>query len=291
MTAYNYCMTYKKVTIIFCFLVAITGIVFYKTRQVSAPEPMVVRESINNVAKNDEVSEITASRIPQLQETVDNWTRQEAAEYAVQVNDVSSGQVLATHLGTNTYFMASIYKLYAVYVALMQVEKGSFTLDEKLSTGYSVKECIDRAIRLSDSPCGEALLLKLGWSFTNESLKPLGLTNTSFGSFTTSVADTNTLLLRLANNKDLDDEHSKLILDAMAGQKYRSGLPAGMPDFTVYDKVGFNETYNYHDVAIVKDPGNRSYVISVFSLNNGSPVPLAELGAILQTEILDQTGF
>jgi beta-lactamase class A len=284
-------MTYKKITLIFCVLLAITGVVFYKTRQVSAPEPTVVQKPIDNVAKNDEVSEITASRMPQLQEAVDNWTRLQAAEYAVQVNDVSSGQVLATHLGTNTYFMASIYKLYVVYVALLQVEKGSITLDEKLSTDYSVKECIDRAIRLSDSPCGEALLLRLGWNFTDESLKLLELTNTSFGSFTTSVADTSTLLLRLANNKDLDDEHSKLILDAMAGQKYRSGLPTGMPDFTVYDKVGFNETFNYHDVAIVKDPDNRSYVISVLSLNNGSPVPLAELGAILQTEILNQTGF
>jgi beta-lactamase class A len=209
-------------------------------------------------------------KLVDLQPTVDAWVAKQSGEYGIVVYDPANAKVIGSHDADVQFFTASIYKLYAVYLALEDVEAGKTKMEEAFRAGKTRQTCIHDAIHTSDSPCAEALLNEIGQAETNERLKKFGFTGTNFPGFVTTASDSIKILQRIQEGK-LDKGSTAVLKEAMATQVYRDGLPKGMPA-KVYDKVGFSETPHYHDVAIIELPNGREYLVAFLSKGTGSKV-------------------
>ncbi len=212
-----------------------------------------------------------------LQPTVDTWVVGQSGEYGIMVYDPDNSAIIASHNSGTQFFTASIYKLYTVYLALEDIESGRHSLDEPFRFNKTRQQCLHDAIHTSDSPCAEALLNEIGQAEATSRLKQLGFTGTEFPAFVTTAQDAMTILQRLHARMDLNEDSTKLMLEAMKTQIYRDGLPKGMSQATVYDKVGFSETPHYHDVGIVTLPNGRDYLVAIFSKGAKSS-QIADLG-------------
>lgn len=205
-----------------------------------------------------------------IQPAIDAWVNKQKGTYSLLVYDPANQQIIGSHQPDRAYFAASIYKLYVVYLALIDVQDGKHSLAEPFRGDWSRQKCLDEAIRSSDSPCAEALLAEIGQATAGARLQALGVKGRIFPGFQVTAADMLVLLQRLYERKDLNEQSTALMLEAMKGQIYRNGLPKGMAGATVADKVGFSETPHYHDVGIVTLPKGRDYIIIFLSEGAGS---------------------
>jgi beta-lactamase class A len=199
-----------------------------------------------------------------VSEAISKWVSSHSGTYGVVVSD-TDGNVLGESNAQEPFFMASIYKLYVAYLGYQKVDDGSWSADEPFLSGWSRGKCLDEMIRSSDSPCAEKLLKELGKDTVTDRLKGYGLTSTSMRSLTTSAADANKILVKIEAGIDLTESSKQKILDSMANQKYRSAMPKGFQGATVYDKVGFREETEYHDVGIVRLQDGRKVVVSILT--------------------------
>lgn len=104
----------------------------------------------------------------------------------------------------------------------------------------------------------------------NRRLADMGLTNTDLLGITTTVRDANTLLKRLINGDDLDDDNTFLMrsyLRDYPDREFRQGMPSafnGVENVTIYSKPGLYDE-GWLDAAIITLPDNREIVLSIFS--------------------------
>jgi beta-lactamase class A len=223
-------------------------------------------------------------KLVNLQPALDKWLARQTGEFGIVVYDPDNEQVIASHDADVQFFTASIYKLYAVYLALEDVEAGKHSLSESYKFGKTREQCIHDAIHTSDSPCAEALLNEIGQAEVTARLKEYSFTGTAFPAFVTTAHDSVAILRRLHKGRDLTRSSTEIMLKAMKTQVYRDGLPKGMPEATVADKVGFSETPHYHDVGIVSLPNDRDYLVAFLSKGVGTRV-VADFGALLYHEL------
>lgn len=221
-----------------------------------------------------------------LQPTVDTWLASQSGDYGIVVYDPSNKAVIASHQPDKPYFTASIYKLYVAYLALMDTQTGAQNPESVVLAGQTLKQCLYKMIHSSDSPCGEKVLNTMGQaSVTNRLKTEFNLANTSFPAFTTSAQDITTILGRLQTNQDLNTENTAFLLDAMKTQIYRTGLPKGMPEATIADKIGFDSPKIWHDTAIVTLPNGREYIVSILGGGGVGSADIANFGQTIYTKL------
>lgn len=218
-----------------------------------------------------------------LQPVVDEWLAKQTAEYGIVVYDPANEQIIASNNPDEKYFAASLYKLFVAYLALVDFQNGTQNPDEDLWGGYTRKECVDKMIRESHSPCGEAMMADMGQETLRQRVAGMGINNTIFAGIATTARDSALILQYIVEGRDLNAENTAFLRDAMRVQpdKYRRGLPQGAPEATWDTKVGWNEQYNYHDVGIMTLPSGREYVVAILSYGNGSPTPIADFAATI----------
>src|SRR5690606_21208267 len=95
---------------------------------------------------------------PDLQPVIDSWVGAQRASYHIAVYDHQAGRVIAKNEPDEALFAASLYKIYVAYLALLDFQTGAQNPDDILVAGQTKKECVDKMIRSSDSPCGEAIM-------------------------------------------------------------------------------------------------------------------------------------
>ena len=112
----------------------------------------------------------------------------------------------------------------------------------------------------------------------NKRVKDLGIAHTRFDGIVTTAQDSTKVLQLIADKAHLNDANTEFLRDALLKQPqmYRNGLAKGAPEAKLFTKVGWNETYNYHDVGIMQLPDGREYIITILSQGNGRSAPLAE---------------
>ena len=124
-------------------------------------------------------------------------------------------------------------------------------------------------IVLSDNPCAEALVKKIGYTPMHREVQALGLMNTSFidaESYKTTAGDLSTFMASLeAGQLPISAESRSRFISALKRNVYRRGIPAGASG-AVADKVGFLDAL-LHDAAIVYAPSG-TYVLTI--LTDGS---------------------
>lgn len=171
---------------------------------------------------------------------------------------------------------ASTYKLYVAIYVLDKVKNGEWSMNDTIN-GLSTSECLSKMIVQSDNACPEAFLAKFGRSNINSYLYARGFSRaTSFTNSEYSSTGTNDLVkvLRGIEGGSLVSGFERdFLLDLMARQVYRQGVPAGS-SAQVYDKVGFLWGY-LNDAAIVRHP-RGTYAIGIIT-NNQSWTKIAEI--------------
>lgn len=228
------------------------------------------------------------AKLPQidLQPTVDTWVAAQSGDYGIIVYDPANKAVIASHQPDKQYFTASIYKLYVAYLALIDIQSGAQDSDAAILGGQTLKQCIYKMIHSSDSPCGEKVLNSMGQAAVTKRLKEtFELKNTNFPGFVTSAQDAALILQRLQAKQDLNAENTNFLLDAMKTQIYRTGLPKGMPEATVADKIGFNSPAEWHDTAIVTLPNGREYIVSILGGGGVGSANIANFGQVIHANL------
>jgi len=166
---------------------------------------------------------------------------------------------------------ASTYKLFVAYYILKKVDAGELTWD-------SVKSCFDRMIVNSDNPCPESWLVKYGFKNINAAVQGIdGLQHTKIadGDMQTSARDLCLFLRKLYNFELLSEDSTNRMFAAMKRQTYRQGIPAGVADGVVADKVGFMWGL-LHDAGIVfSDSGDYALVVLTDGSSWGNIAALA----------------
>ena len=264
--------------------IVVVGLIFllWPSNQAEAPAPA------DTVAENQPVVEQSQPAEPEkelfnamkLQNTLDAWLSEQSGVASVVIAD-EDGEILARRLADRQYFAASIYKLYVAYEGYRKIDDGTHKLSEPFLAGQTRKECLDKMIRTSDSPCAEKLWVELGKAELDDAMQEYGLKDTSMVAITTSARDAAVILSRIATGEGLSKASQQKFLASMKGQIYRDALPVGFTDSTVYDKVGFNGQKEYHDVAIVKLEHDRQLIVSVLTERVGTSA-IADLAARIE---------
>ncbi len=256
-----------RILVVLILFIIIGLIVFYVRRE---PALAPTKQS-HSSAEDSATLPATKASLPNVQSVVDTYTQANSGTYSVVVTDLATETELAAHNTDEPYFAASIYKLYVAYLGYLDIQNGRHTLDDPFLGGWSRKECLDKMIRESHSPCAEKMWVEQG---KEESTERLGdqfkLSGTSMVGLTTTAHDVNIILARLYARKDLNEAHTNLYLESLKNNIYRDVIPVALPDLTVYDKVGFNGLVEYHDVGIVKLENGREVAVTLLSRNAGT---------------------
>lgn len=222
-----------------------------------------------------------------LQPVVEAWDANQPATYGIVVYDMQSKTTIASLLPDQEFFAASLYKQFVAYLALLDIQNGDMNPDEILSGGFTRKECIDKMIRESHSPCGEAMMADMGQTRLNQRVAAMGMKGTYFNGIRTTAGDSALVLQYLAEGRDLNEENSAFLRDAMLTQdaKFKRGLQTGAPDAKWETKVGWNEDMNYHDIGIMTLPDGRVFVVAILGEGSGSSVPIANFANTIYTAL------
>lgn len=254
--------------------------------KVTEPEP---KDSTQSNSQEETVQQTGwHPGVNSYQQIIENWATSHRGTYSIVITNANDGTELATFKGDSDYFTASIYKLYVAYVGYQKIDDGTYNPDESYSGSLSRIECLDEMIRSSYSPCAEKWWAELGKEELTEKMEGYGLKHTNLVSLTTSAEDAALILERIWQGKDLSKESREKFLDSMKDQEalYRRGLPSGFDGPTVYNKVGWNETIEWHDTAIVDFGEGRVLAISVFTKNAGM-ANVADLAKTIQSNLPD----
>lgn len=280
---------YVLAGLLFALLLVVGFIIWFVMSRLIQPQPVETTQ-ITNVENVTELLSEPEATVPEfdaiaLQVVIDNWTANSGGIASVVIADVD-GNVIASHGGDDIYFAASIYKLYVAYAGYQQVDKGLVDPTEIYINGHTRAECLDLMIRESDSPCAEKLWNELGKQDLTEQLKTYGINNTSMTGITTTAQDAATMLARIARGEGLSVESQASYLSSMQDQDpiYRRGLPSGFTDITVYNKVGWNESTEWHDTSILGLPDGSQLIVTVFTENVGY-TNISKLGSIIEEVI------
>lgn len=195
------------------------------------------------------------------------------------------GRQASIQSGKN-YFTASIYKIYVAAYIYKHIENGDISSSFLLASGKTVDTCLEAMIVVSDNDCGLALGDLAGWDKVGSYVRQIGLGSTTMAKYSwqTDSSDVAKFLGQLYAGSLINSQHTAALLDKMARQVYRSGIPAGAAGSTVYDKVGFYDQY-WHDAAIVRSV-KTTYVLVALTKAGGSG-PIKELAQEIQ-QTLDQ---
>ena len=98
-----------------------------------------------------------------FQTVIDNWANYVGGSKSVIIYDLDRDEIAGESNPDESYNTASLYKLFVVYDGYRKVQSGEWQSDSPAgNTGYSIIECLDLAIRESNSSCAETLWSMIG---------------------------------------------------------------------------------------------------------------------------------
>lgn len=242
--------------------------------------------NVEEVTQNSQADQDSYKAID-LQPVIDSWVGNQPADFHIEVYDFQASKIIGSSQPESVLFAASLYKIYVAYLALEDFQTGAQDPDDILISGQTKKECVDKMIRSSDSPCGEAMMAEIGQNTLNKRAEDMGMTGTYFNGIRTTARDCSLILQHILNKRDLTEENTAFLLDAMLTQdaKYKRGLATGAPEATWNTKVGWNEDANYHDIGIMTMPDGRKFIVAILSQGQGSSAPIADFSSTIYSAL------
>lgn len=238
-----------------------------------------------------------------FQPVIDEWTSTASGDKGVYIYDLDLGQEVGRYNAEESFQTASIYKLFVVYEGYRRLESGQWQPDDAAgATGHTIAECLDLAIRESDSECAETMWEEIGREEMQEIIDAeYYLKNTDINNFASTPEDVGKMMEIFYKHNDINNaEYLVQMKDSFLNQSatiydWRQGLPSGFEVANVYNKVGwdYDEGMNYwniyNDAAIVEFPDqNKHYVVVV--MTSGTPYyQIQKLGQMLEEKVLIST--
>lgn len=230
-----------------------------------------------------------------FQPIIDTWVAQTGGDKSVLVYDLDRGEMVGEYNPSEEYNTASIYKLFVIYEGYRRLQSGEWDGSVMAgSTGYTILECLDLAIRESHSPCAETIWNMIGYDELDDIVdEQYGISESKISNLVSNPGDILKMMKIYYEHTDItDDSLLGIMKDSFLHQPateydWRQGLPSGFSDgVNVYNKVGWDWNgafWNvYHDAAIVEFPEeNRHFIVVVMT----SQVPfqkISELGSMIE---------
>lgn len=187
----------------------------------------------------------------------------EKGDMSITLREMTGQGRIASVNGTKQYQPASTYKLFVAYSMIKRVESGALNWSSPLN-GTSLDECMTRMIVNSDNDCPRAFAAQESWGAIQADIRAIGMTTTNLNTspLIGTTSDQALFLEKFYRGQLMKDENKNKLLELMKRQRFRQGIPAGVP-YQVADKVGFL-TGLLHDSAIVYAP-KGDYVLSIYS--------------------------
>ena len=259
----------------------------------------------NNIITNEESAYVSPEKTEvepkkiDFQTIVDNWVKNIDGDKGVLIYDLDRDEMVAEYNSDRSFATASLYKLFVVYEGYRKIEQGEWREgDTAGDTGRTILECLDLAVRESNSDCAETLWRIIGHDKLEKIVADdFGITNTSVEDLVSTPNDIAKMMKRFYDHTDINDE--KLIAkmkDSFLNQpiteyNWRQGLPSGFSDaVNVYNKVGW--AYNdeekvwdiYNDAAIIEFPEKDRHFIVVVMTNKVPYQQIRKLGTMIEEE-------
>lgn len=290
--------------VLLAILTATTTLVLYyliaglQENEASITENIVVEEAEGSAYAPSEITEVKLEKID-FQPLVDEWVKSAGGNKSVLIYDLDRDEVAGSHNTEENYNTASLYKLFVVYEGYRRLENGEWQTGEPAgSTGYTVLECLDLAIRESYSPCAETLWARIGHDELDEIIKKdFEIVNSDISILTSNPEDIQKMMKLFYEHPDIKDEtlvarmKDSFLNQPKTTYDWRQGLPSGFSDeVNVYNKVGwaFNADGNYwdiyHDAAIIEFPEKDRHFIVVVMTNKVPYQQIRKLGTMIETE-------
>lgn len=258
--------------------------IFYSSSLVGSPADT---QNITEKIQNNSIDEVSTIEKPavvnitpkaDLSDLISQYTKGYDGVFGVSMIELSGQKRQANYNEKQQFITASTYKLFVAYSVLKRIDNSDMQWTDQVTDEKNLSTCFDDMIIYSDNDCAEALLLQIGQRTITDEVSAIGLVNTSFiGSdgIKTTSADLALLLSQVYNGQILSKPGSNRLIDDMKNNVYRDGIPTGISESIVADKVGFLDNL-LHDAAIVYSPtGDYILVIMTDGSNWSSIADLA----------------
>lgn len=233
----------------------------------------------SNTYTSQKTSHDDTKRSDSIYNMIQEYDNSHNGTFSVSLQELDNNKRYSLNYNADKVIItASTYKLFVAYSTLRRIDSGQWKWSDKnISTGRNLAKCFDDMIILSDNACGEALLARITSSKVTAEIREQGLSSSGWsnGLPRTTAAD-----LRIFLTKLYDDELSistvsrDRLIETMKHNIYKDGVPAGVMNYTVANKVGFLNGL-LHDAAIVYAP-SKDYVLVIMT-NGSSWGDIAEL--------------
>jgi len=221
---------------------------------------------------------------PDLERIVRETIKPDEGRFAIVVKNLVDGRGVMLD-PKRQFYAASLYKTWVMLEAFRQRDAGLLDFSERyvVSDYYerlalnpdefaacgdvSVQQAIERMMRVSDNVAANLVLDRVGPSNTNDALRSLGLSVSSFSqddSLPTTAGDMALLMEAIARGQALSAGPSLEMFLLLESESIDDRIPALLPAGTqVAHKTG-NWDDATHDAGIVVSPG-ATYVIVVLT--------------------------
>ena len=229
------------------------------------------------------------------QPIVNSWAGSIGGKKSVLIYDVERSEILAEYMPDESYNTASLYKLFVVYEGYRRVQSGAWNGDDMAgTTGKTINQCLDLAIRESYSPCAETIWSLIGRpELDNIIASDFEIKNSTISSLISNPRDILAIMKRFYQHSEIKDAglisqmKDSFLNQPITTYNWRQGLPSGFSRANVYNKVGWD--YNpagywniYHDTAIIEYPENNRHFIVVVMTNRVPFEKIRDLGTQIE---------
>lgn len=289
-------------TILVILIVAIVVLValIFNTR--TASELGEDTGSSNEVSTPDNKTSKSSPTKIDFQPVVDDWANSTSGDKSIAIFDLDRNELLASYNIDKQFDTASLYKLFVVYEGYRRVQSGEWSGDDPAGQmNKTILQCLDLAIRESNSTCAEAIWGMIGRKELDKIVHDeFKITHTDISALTSNANDITSIMKMFYQHKQItDDKLVEQLKDSFLNQPateydWRQGLPSGFEKANVYNKVGWD--YNpdekrwnlYHDASIIEFLDDNRHFIVVVMTSHIAPNKIAELGRSIEAKYLNQ---
>lgn len=202
------------------------------------------------------------------------------ATYGVVINNYTTGQTY-TFNQNETFMTASLYKLMVMATLYDMESRNQLTITPEMGNS------IERMITVSSNEDAISLAEMIGWDKIEQTMRRLGLSETSLGSPPMSdPSDINKLLTLIYEGRIGGKERGEEMISIMSNQKINDRIPLLLPDNTyIAHKTGELDDVR-HDAGVVKTDRNV-YSMVLMSKNIPTEVEVKGVMAKISKDIYD----
>ena len=289
-----------SILLVLIILIAVLVSLLFITR--SAGEFGEDAESSNDVSTTGNKTSKSSPAKIDFQPVVDDWANSTSGNKSIAIFDLDRNELLASYNNDKHFDTASLYKLFVVYEGYRRVQSGEWDGGELTGqTDKTILQCLDLAIRESNSTCAEAIWGMIGRKELDRIVRDeFKIKHTDTSALSSNVNDITLMMKIFYQHKQItDDKLVEQLKDSFLNQPtteydWRQGLPSGFEKANVYNKVGWDynseeKNWNlYHDASIVEFPDDNRHFIVVVMTSHIAPNKIAELGRSIEAKYLNQ---